>query len=109
MDLFPLLAKFAEEAGFPFYGAVDLDLATEALSAHVERYDQWIQAGFAGSMEYLVRGRDRKADPRLLFPKAESVFCVGLPYSTLPAGGKSLLKGPRFARYLRTPDYHTEI
>jgi epoxyqueuosine reductase len=92
---------------------VDIDLALQDpeanFSKHLEHYDEWIQSGFAGKMEYLIRGRDRRADPRLVFPQAQSIFCVALPYSNQPAGASTLDQGPRYARYLQGPDYHLEI
>ncbi len=113
MDLLTLLTQEAKQAGFPVAGAVDLDLAfldpQATFQAHLERYDAWIQSGYAGKMEYLIRGRDRRADPRNVFPQAQSIFCVALPYSTQPAGSISPEQGPRYARYLQGPDYHLEI
>ncbi len=112
-DLLPLLIQEAKSAGFPLAGAVDLDLALqdpkETFNAHLQRYDQWLLAGFAGKMEYLARGRDRRSDPRLVFPQAQSIFCVALPYSSKAAGASTLAQGPRYARYLQGPDYHLEI
>jgi epoxyqueuosine reductase len=60
-------------------------------------------------MEYLVRGRDRRADPTLLFSEAKSVLSVAIPYPKSPAGGTHPTEGPRYARYLQGKDYHLEI
>jgi epoxyqueuosine reductase len=60
-------------------------------------------------MEYLIRGRDRRADPRLLFPEAQSILCVAIPYARQPAGEIHSAGGPRYARYLQGPDYHEEL
>ena len=97
----------AKSAGFPLAGALDLDsVLTEILPQHVARYDRWLELGSQGEMEYLKRGRDRRADPRLVFREARSILCVALPYSAAPL---STGRGPRFARYLRGRDYHLEI
>ncbi len=113
MDLLSLLTEEAKKAGFPLTGIVDLDLANQdpqALFAlHRERYNQWIDSGYAGKMEYLVRGRERRSDPRLVFPSAQSIFCVALPYHAQPAGAHDSNQGPRYARYLQGPDYHLKI
>ncbi|MDR3606082.1 MAG: tRNA epoxyqueuosine(34) reductase QueG [Oligoflexia bacterium] len=103
------LVEAAHEEGFPLAGAVDIDLAAPFFQEHVHRYDAWLAAGYEGAMEYLRRGRDRRADPRLLLPGAESVFVVALPYPAVPAGTLDVTKGPRYARYLRRNDYHGEI
>ena len=59
-------------------------------------------------MEYLVRGRDRRADPRLVLAEAQSVLSVAWSYDSRPAGALDPSRGPRYARYLRANDYHME-
>ena len=80
------LQHAARDEGFIESGGVDLAPAWSIYMEHLRRYDEWIAGGNAGEMHYLVRGRDRRADPRLVFPEARSVFCVLLPYRKLPAG-----------------------
>lgn len=110
MELQKLLTKAAKDAGFPLVGTIDIDLALadpeKLFQAHLNHFDHWIASGYAGAMEYLVRGRDRRSDPRLLFPQAQSLLCVAWPYPTLPQGGPTPAEGPRYARYLKGPDYH---
>lgn len=101
------LVQAARGAGFALAGGVDIDRVP--LAESVTRYDHWLSAGYAGAMEYLKRGRDRRSDPRLVFPEAKSVFCVAWSYSAKPAGNLDPLKGPRYARYLRSTDYHKDI
>jgi epoxyqueuosine reductase len=60
-------------------------------------------------MEYLIRGRERRTDPRLVFPQAQSVLSVAIPYPRNPAGASSESIGPKYARYLQGQDYHLEI
>lgn len=109
MELASLLESCAIEEGFALAGALDLDLAEAAMAPHIARYDRWIGEGRAGAMQYLERGRDRRADPRLAFAQARSVLCVALPYPKRPGGARSALEGPRYARYIRGRDYHDEI
>jgi epoxyqueuosine reductase len=111
MDLHSLLIECAHQEGFPLAGALDLDLALASpeFQQQISHYDQWIEAGYSGAMEYLVRGRDRRANPRILFPEAESILCVAIPYPRTPAGAKAQNQGPRYARYLQGPDYHADI
>jgi epoxyqueuosine reductase len=106
--LFEILAQQAEKQGFPLSGAVDIETVLgSTLDSHVERYDRWLSQGREGEMAYLRRGRDRRADPRLVFPEAKSVFCVAIPYWRQPIGDAQ--SGPRYARYLKGPDYHDRI
>ena len=60
-------------------------------------------------MGYLQRGRDRRADPTLVLPGAQSVFCVGKPYPAQPHGSLDPAHGPRFARYIHGRDYHLSM
>jgi epoxyqueuosine reductase len=60
-------------------------------------------------MHYLTRGRDRRADPRLVMPTAQSIFTVMLPYRKTPAGSTDPSRGPRYARYLHGRDYHLDM
>ncbi len=112
-SLHDLLVEEADAEGFPLAGGVDLDLAFQDPEARfarqVEEYDQWLARGSSGAMSYLVRGRDRRANPRLVFTPAESVFSVAIPYPRRSAGAADSLLGPRYARYLQGPDYHQDL
>lgn len=95
-------------AGFPLVGAVDLARAKEAFRIHGERYAEWIEKGRHGEMGYLERGLARRLDPTLVFPAAKSVVVCAIPYHR----GAELPKdpsAPRYARYLRGPDYHRRL
>ena len=92
--------------GFDLAGVVDVDRAD--LSPHIEAYDHWLEKGYSGRMEYLKRGRDRRTDVRLVFPKAQSVLAVAIRYPKSPAGSLKA-QGPRYARYLQGPDYHLAL
>jgi epoxyqueuosine reductase len=62
-------------------------------------FDDWIEKGYAGDMEYLERGSEKRRDTRLPFHGAKSAIVVGLDY-----GGREP-SGP-VARYARGDDYH---
>jgi epoxyqueuosine reductase len=62
-------------------------------------FDDWIAAGYAGDMHYLVRGAEKRRDTRLPVPGATSAIVVAMHYGgTEPAGP--------VARYARGDDYH---
>ena len=113
VDLYARLQTQASAEGFPLFGAVDLapllDDPKSRFYDHLRRYDEWLADGFAGEMHYLERGRDRRADPRRLFPGAQSIACFGFPYTTLAQGAEGSDTGPRYARYLQGPDYHQDL
>jgi len=99
----------ALDEGFIEAGGVDLDHAWPIYQDHVRKYDDGLARGNAGEMHYLVRGRDRRADPKLVFPEAQSVFVALLSYRKAPAGQVDPSKGPRYARYLDGADYHDRV
>lgn len=106
-DFDSLLVRVAKEHGFPLAGA--LDIGRVSLEREVTHYDRWVADGHAAAMQYLVRGRDRRADIRLVFPEARSVLCVAWPYSSRPGGQADPARGARYSRYLRSRDYHKEV
>lgn len=62
-------------------------------------FEDWLSKGYAGEMDYLARGADKRRDTRLPFAGAVSAIVVGMNY-----GGTSP-SGP-VARYARGDDYH---
>jgi epoxyqueuosine reductase len=63
------------------------------------KFDDWVERGYAGDMEYLPRGAVKRRDSRLPAPGTTSAIVVGLDY-----GGRTP-SGP-VARYARGDDYH---
>jgi len=69
---------------------------------HAARFDAWLDAGYAGGMDYLARTRVDRGDPGRLLPGCRSVVALALAY------------GPReddpswraVSRYARGRDYH---
>ena len=47
---------------------------------HGPAFEAWFHAGYAGTMEYLARGREKRLDPRKVLPDARSVIAVVLNY-----------------------------
>ena len=111
MDLHELLTETSHRHKIPLSGCVDLELAEKdgRFFEHVQHYDRWLAQGHAGEMQYLKRGRDRRANPRLLFGEVKSIFSVAIPYPAHPAGSPSPQNGVRYARYIRGQDYHESI
>jgi len=64
-----------------------------------DAFEDWLSRGYAGDMEYLARGLDKRRDTRLPFPGAVSAIVVGMNY------GGTAPSGP-VARYARGDDYH---
>ena len=83
--------------GFDLAGICTLGPADTA-----DAFDDWLARGFAGSMAYLPRGRDKRHDSRLPAPGTISGIIVAMNY-----GGREPA-GP-VARYARGEDYHDVI
>jgi epoxyqueuosine reductase len=72
---------------------------------HAGAFERWLEAGYAGNMSYLERGRAPRLDPGRLLPGWRSVVAVALSYS--PASDDPAWRG--VARYARGRDYHRVI
>jgi epoxyqueuosine reductase len=69
---------------------------------HAAAFEGWLDAGHAGTMDYLERGRDKRADPALVLPGVRSVVACALGYfQGAEAPGPSGV-----ARYAWGEDYH---
>jgi epoxyqueuosine reductase len=64
-----------------------------------DAFDSWIERGYAGEMQYLPRGAEKRRDSRLPVPGAVSAIVVGLNYGGSEPSGL-------IARYARGQDYH---
>jgi epoxyqueuosine reductase len=69
---------------------------------HAAAFARWLDAGHAGTMDYLARTRDDREDPERLLPGCRSVVAVALAYG---GGGDDGDWAP-VARYARGRDYH---
>lgn len=94
LSLEQLLKAQAYGLGFDLVGITSLGPMETA-----ETFDSWIEHGYAGEMDYLARGAEKRRDSRLPVAGATSAIVVGLSY-----GGREP-SGP-VARYARGNDYH---
>lgn len=107
MDLHALrqeLDAWAAELGFAAVGVADLELGDHP--GHLRR---WLAAGRHGTMDWMVRHADKRADPRRLEPWTLRVIVARLDY--LPPEDEPLrvLEHPEQAyvsRYALGRDYH---
>ncbi len=69
---------------------------------HGAAFERWLAAGYAGTMDYLERGRAERLDPERLLPGCRAVIAVALSYAL--DGDDPGWDG--VARYARGHDYH---
>ncbi len=92
----------ASEIGFSKVGIV----AAEPLVGERARLNAWLDQGFHGEMAWMAREPDKRTDPRLLLPGAQSVVVVALNYFTPHQHQPSLGK---ISRYAWGDDYHDVV
>jgi len=92
-----LIKAQAYGLGFDLVGITSLAPAETARA-----FEEWIAQGYAGDMDYLARGAEKRRDSRLPFAGTTHAIVVGLDY-----GGRQPA-GP-VARYARGDDYHDII
>jgi len=76
---------------------------------HVEHFEAWLRAGYAGTMAYLHRNLDKRLDPAKLLDGAKSVIVVALAYKPREdSGPPAPLTEPvgQVAHYAQYEDYH---
>lgn len=92
--------QYARAVGFDLVG-----IAPVVRPPHADSLLHWLQAGYAGTMDYMERTAHLRMDPSQLLPNARSAVVVGLNYAPheLPQTDY------RIARYALGEDYHTLI
>jgi epoxyqueuosine reductase len=69
-----------------------------------DRLHDWLQQGFAGTMDYMSRHADARRHPSSIVPQVRAVVMVGMNYK---ADEDEPPTGPgKVARYARGADYH---
>src|SRR5205823_11436840 len=101
------------ELGFDAVGVASLER-----SAHDDELDQWLAAGYAGSMAYLHRQADKRKHPARIMPDARVAVVTltnyfhGSAHSVHPGlapGVSAPASAGRVAQYAWSTDYHTVI
>jgi len=77
----------------------------------LDAFKEWIARGYAGSMAYLERSADRRADVRRVLPSAKTVIVTATVYNTdRPLSIERASRGDvRISRYAWGDDYHDVI
>lgn len=98
------IKDWAKELGFSACGITDTDLQIEE-----DRLQQWLDAGYHGSMDYMASHGMMRARPAELLPGTLRVISVRMDYLPAAAGFATNLADPTQAyisRYALGRDYH---
>ncbi|MBI5474751.1 MAG: tRNA epoxyqueuosine(34) reductase QueG [Ignavibacteriae bacterium] len=77
----------------------------DALTEESEHLREWLSRGYHASMEWMSRNIDKRTDPRVIVPGAQSVICVAMNYYT-PAEHSNDPAVGKISRYAWGDDYH---
>ena len=96
----------AREIGFDACG-----IAPAADHPELRFFPEWIARGYAGSMAYLERSADRRADVRRVLPSARTVIVTATVYNTKRPYSTECADPARagIARYAWGDDYHDVV
>lgn len=85
------------------YGFLDFGAAKAAAvsESHVRIYASFVEEGRNGGMDYLARNRDKRMNPALLVPGAESVLCFLAPYGPASGGVAGFAQGADYHRVIK--------
>jgi epoxyqueuosine reductase len=80
----------------------------EALADEGARLREWLARGYQGSMAWMERTADKRADPRVHLPSVRSVVCVAANYYT-PHDHTGEPGTGKISRYAWGDDYHDVV
>ncbi len=93
------LKAHAQALGFELVG-----IAAATPADGFDRLRDWLERGFAGTMEYMHRHGDARRHPASILPEVRSILMVGMNYK--PAEEPDSSTRGKIARYARGADYH---
>ncbi|HAL44549.1 MAG: tRNA epoxyqueuosine(34) reductase QueG [Planctomycetes bacterium GWF2_42_9] len=88
------------------FDLVGITSAQDIDSTQKDQFNNWLQNGCNGQMEFLARNIDNRFKPSTVLPDAKSVICAAINYKIKPITEKNYLQIASYALY---PDYHTFI
>ncbi|MFN8672746.1 MAG: tRNA epoxyqueuosine(34) reductase QueG [Candidatus Sericytochromatia bacterium] len=90
------IKEYAYDLGFSLIGITN----SEEIG-NIDFYNQWIENGYAGEMEYLKRNIEKRHNPKELLPETKSIVCLAYNYYTNYEPKKF-----KIAKYALNNDYH---
>ncbi|HMO25277.1 MAG TPA: tRNA epoxyqueuosine(34) reductase QueG, partial [Tepidisphaeraceae bacterium] len=103
-QLAAMIKTKARGLGFDLVG-----ITSASPSAHADALRAWLEAGFAGEMDYMHRRLDERTDPARYLEGARSILCVAVNYHFPLEPASDASTTGRVARYALGDDYHELI
>lgn len=97
------LKREAQRLGFDLVG-----VCPAVAPSGIDRFYEWLEAGYAGKMSYLETRREAYEHPRSVLEGVRSVVMLGLHYRTVEPQSPARGEG-RVSRYAWGIDYHDTI
>lgn len=98
-----IIKEAANSLGFEKVG-----IAPAKKLEHSDYLDQWLKAGYHGSMRWMENYLEKRKDVTKLFPDAKSVVAVGLNYYAAQKHSQDITHA-KISRYAWGNDYHKII
>ncbi len=100
------LRRFAMQLGFDLFGVAPVQQSPELLF-----FDAWLRRGYAGSMRWLWKQKEKRQNPQLIVPDAKSVIVCATNYNTnAPYSDEAAGAGSGWiSRYAWGDDYHKTL
>ena len=110
-ELAEQIKRWASELGFLACGITSADGIHPSQQTHLT---QWLEAGYHGEMQYMEKNIDKRIQPSLLVPSAQSVICLAYNYFPSPSSTEnptnlSPNNSLKVARYAWGEDYHRVV
>lgn len=103
-ELTKLIKQKALEMGFHKVGVAKAQ-KLEIEGGHLK---EWLEMGFHGEMGWMERESEKRSDPKILFPEAESIVVLAMNYYTPHEHEEDNSKG-KISRYAWGDDYHDVV
>ena len=99
------LENFAYQIGFDKIGFVKIQDVEEEYKFYLKNLENWIENGFNNGMNYFLRNKEKRENPKILLENAKSIIVFAKKYhSNIKYTNKI-----KIAKYALAEEYHTLI
>ncbi|PIY96766.1 MAG: tRNA epoxyqueuosine(34) reductase QueG [Candidatus Kerfeldbacteria bacterium CG_4_10_14_0_8_um_filter_42_10] len=97
------IIELQKQLGFDLIGIIPVES-----SKYAKNLNAWLKRGYAGEMDWIRQGKEKRLNPLEIFPEAKSVILAGINYylQDLPDEIKNDPSRGIIARYAWHEDYH---